>query len=355
VRVCLIASSRYPIREPYAGGLESMTATIARGLADRGHEVTLFAGPGSDASLPVRLLPLSAVEVSTAAMADKFAPGPDWLADHHAYLALMLSLSRTGSEDYDVVHNNSLHHLPVAMASAVDVPMLTTLHTPPLPMLESALALCPRPPHFVSVSEWTAAAWRHVVDSDVVPNGLDLRDWPFGEGGGPAVWSGRIVPEKAPHLAVEACRLAGVPLVLAGPVQDRDYYDRELAPLLGGDVRHVGHLGGRELSALLCAASVALVTPVWDEPYGLVAAEAMASGTPVAGFSRGGLNQVVSPRSGVLVGAGDVAALAEAVVAASRFDRREVRAHAEASCSADVMVERYLDLYSLLARRDDAA
>ena len=332
-----------------------MTATIARGLAERGHEVTLFAGAGSDESLPVRVLPLSAVEVSTAAMADKFAPGPDWLADHHAYLALMLSLSRTGAEDYDVVHNNSLHHLPIAMAPAVDVPMLTTLHTPPLPMLESALALCPRPPHFVAVSEWTAAAWRHVVDSDVVPNGLELRAWPFGDGGGPAVWSGRLTPEKAPHLAVEACRLAGVPLVLAGPVQDRDYFDRELAPLLGGDVRHVGHLGGRELSAILRAASVALVTPVWDEPYGLVAAEAMASGTPVAGFSRGGLNQVVSPRSGVLVGAGDVAALAEAVVTASRLDRREVRAHAEATCSADAMVERYLTLYSQLARRDDAA
>jgi len=355
VRICLVASSRYPIREPFAGGLESMTATVARGLAEHGHEVTLFAGAGSDASLPVRLLPLSAVEVSSAAMADRFAPGPDWLAEHHAYLALMLSLARSGAEEFDVVHNNSLHHLPVAMAAAVEVPILTTLHTPPLPMLESALALCPRPPRFVSVSEWTAAAWRHVVDSEVVPNGLDLRAWPCGDGGGPAVWSGRIVAEKAPHLAVEACRLAGVPLVLAGPVQDRDYFDRELAPLLGFDVRHVGHLGGRELSELLRAASVAVVTPVWDEPFGLVAAEAMASGTPVAAFSRGGLNQVVSPRSGVLVGAGDVAALAEAVGTASRLDRREVRAHAEASCSADVMVERYLDLYGRLARRDDAA
>jgi hypothetical protein len=92
VRICLIASSRFPIREPFAGGLESMTWTTARGLAERGHDVTLFAGPGSDTSLPVRLLPLSTVEVSSAAMADKFAPGPGWLAEHHAYLALMLSL-----------------------------------------------------------------------------------------------------------------------------------------------------------------------------------------------------------------------------------------------------------------------
>jgi glycosyltransferase involved in cell wall biosynthesis len=120
-------------------------------------------------------------------------------------------------------------------------------------------------------------------------------------------------------------------------------------------VGHVGHLGGRELSAVVRQASVALVTPVWDEPYGLVAAEAMASGTPVAAFARGGLTQVVSPRSGVLVDPGDVEALAEAVLTAARLDRREVRAHAESSCSADAMVERYLDLYTRLARREDAA
>jgi glycosyltransferase involved in cell wall biosynthesis len=233
--------------------------------------------------------------------------------------------------------------------------MLTTLHTPPLPMIESALALCSRPPRFVSVSDWTAAAWRHAVDSDVVLNGLELRDWPAGPGGGPAVWSGRLVPEKAPHLAIEACRLAGVPLVLAGPVQDPAYFDRAVAPLLGGDIRYAGHLDQRELSGLLRSASVAVVTPMWDEPYGLVAAEAMASGTPVAAFARGGLGQVVAPQGGVLAPPSDVPALAEAVVAAARLDRREVRAHAESTCSADVMVEGYLDLYDQLARRDDAA
>ena len=355
MRICLIASSRYPIAEPFAGGLESMTHTMARGLAERGHEVTLFAGRGSDTSLPVRLLPLATVEVSAAAMADRWAPGAGWLAEHHAYLDLMLSLALTGAEDYDVVHNNSLHHLPVAMSPALSVPVLTTLHTPPLPMIESALALCPQPPRFVAVSQWTADAWRHAVDSDVVLNGLDLRVWPVGAGGGPAVWSGRIVPEKAPHLAVDACRAAGVPLVLAGPVQDQAYFDRELAPRLGPDARWIGHLDARALSDLLRAASVAVVTPAWDEPYGLVAAEAMASGTPVAGFARGGLAQVVAPDAGVLVAPDDVEALAAAVRVAAGMDRAAVRAHAEAACSADVMIDHYEDLYADLAQRVDAA
>ncbi|NYE36777.1 glycosyltransferase involved in cell wall biosynthesis [Nocardioides cavernae] len=355
MRICLIASSSYPIREPFAGGLESMTHTMVRGLAERGHDVTLFAGPGSDTSLPARVLPLASVEVSAAAMADKFAPNAGWLAEHHAYLDLMLSLARTGAEDYDVVHNNSLHHLPVAMAPALDVPVLTTLHTPPLPLIESALALCPRPPRFVAVSQWTADAWRHAVDSDVVLNGLDLRRWPAGDGGGPAVWTGRIVPEKAPHLAIDACRRAGVDLLLAGPVQDEDYFAREVAPRLGPDARHVGHLSGPDLSALLRSASVAVVTPVWDEPYGLVAAEAMASGTPVAGFARGGLVQVVSPRAGVLVAPDDVEALAVAIREAAALDRGDVRAYAVATCGADAMVDRYLGLYGELAQRVDAA
>ncbi|MBS2939767.1 glycosyltransferase [Nocardioides sp. J2M5] len=355
MRICLVASNRFAIREPFAGGLESMTATLARGLAERGHEVTLFAGPGSQVHPEVRLSPLAVVEVSAAAMADRFAPGPEWVADHHAYLALMLSLARTGAEQFDVVHNNSLHHLPVSMAPALAVPVLTTLHTPPLPLLESALALSPDASRFVAVSEWTAAAWRHVVASDVVLNGLDLAAWSPGPGGGPAVWSGRLVAEKAPHLAIDACRAAGVPLVLAGPVQDVDYVEREVVPRLGGEVTYAGHLTGAALARLLQEASVAVVTPAWDEPYGLVAAEAMACGTPVAAFARGGLAQVVSPDSGVLVPPGDVAALAAAVVRAARLDRRAVRAHAEATCGADAMVEGYLARYAELGQRVDAA
>lgn len=346
MRVCLIASSRFPVAEPFAGGLEAATHTIARGLLARGHEVTLFAGPGSDTALPVRDLVPAAFRASPRAMADVSAPREDWLAEHHAYLALMLELVRSGAEHYDVVHNHSLHALPVAMASAMPVPLLTTLHTPPIPLLESAFALCPAPPAVAAVSGWTAAAWSHVVESSVVPNGIDLTAWPAGGGGGPAVWSGRLVPEKAPHLAIDACRAAGVPLVLAGPVHDPAYVAAEVAPRLGPDARWVGHLRGRALSHLLRAACVAVLTPVWDEPFGLVAAEAMASGTPVASFARGGLVDVVGTAGGVLAPADDVARLADAVVAARRLERRGVRAHAEATCSAETMVEGYVDLYS---------
>jgi glycosyltransferase involved in cell wall biosynthesis len=345
VRICLVASNRFPIREPFAGGLEAMTHGLAAELVRRGHEVTLFAASGSDPALPVALVAPASFAVSDQAMTDQSAPSAVWLAEHHAYLDLMLRLSRTGADEFDIVHNNSLHHLPVAMAPALGVPVVTTLHTPPLPFVESAIHLGPDSSSFVAVSEFTSRAWAHVVGSDVIHNGVDLDRWRFGAGGGPAVWSGRLVPEKAPHEAMDACRLAGVPLVLVGPAHDRDYYRTEVEPRLGRGIEYRGHLDHRELARLMRTASVAVVTPAWDEPYGLVASEAMASGTPVAGYARGALPEVVGPDGGVLVEPGDVDALAAAVRAARRLDRLACRRHAELTCSIERMVDDYERCY----------
>ncbi|GAA0270363.1 hypothetical protein GCM10010302_04920 [Streptomyces polychromogenes] len=115
----------------------------------------------------------------------------------------------------------------------------------------------------------------------MVHNGIDLRRWPAGTGGGDLVWYGRIVPEKGPALAIAAAE-AGVALTLAGPVADHRYFRDHVAPRLGGRIRYAGHLRRRELAALVGSARATLVTPCWDEPYGLVVAESLACGTPVA-------------------------------------------------------------------------
>ncbi|WP_346386300.1 glycosyltransferase [Nocardioides sp.] len=336
-----MGSSRYPIREPFAGGLEALIHTLARELTRRGHAVTLFAAPGSDPALPVRVLPLAEFKPSAAAMADRHAPSATWMAEHHAYLDLMLTLLHHGARDFDIVHNNSLHHLPVAMASALPVPVLTTLHTPPLPWLESALVLSAASSTFTAVSSFTASSWSHVVASTVIRNGVDLAAWSPGPGCGPAVWTGRLVPEKAPHDAIDACQRAGLPLVLAGPLHDRTYFREVIVPRLGDGVRYAGHLCRTDLARLVGDAAVAVVTPAWDEPYGLVASEAMACGTPVAGYARGALPEVVSESAGLLVRPGDLSALAAAIRAAAVLDRQVVRQHAERACGLTRMVDEY--------------
>jgi glycosyltransferase involved in cell wall biosynthesis len=352
-RIALIASARFAIREPFAGGLEAHTWTLARALRQRGHDVTIFAGPGSDPALGVHEIPVRWPRISAAARADVSMTADGWLEEHHAYLTLMLTLSRT--QQFDVVHNNSLHHLPIAMAPAVATPMVTTLHTPPTPWLESAIQSGPCPVTFVAVSEHTARSWQASASPIVIRNGIDLDVWPRGPGGGPAIWFGRLVPEKGADLAIRAARAAGLDLDLVGPIADRDYFDEQIRPHLGDGIRHLGHLDHTALAARVGAASVSLVTPRWDEPYGLVVAESLACGTPVAGFDRGGVGEVSSPDCAVLVDADDVPALAAAALRARGLSRARARARAVSACSLDRMIDAYEALYTRLAVRADAA
>jgi glycosyltransferase involved in cell wall biosynthesis len=348
LRIALIASARYPIREPFPGGLEAHTWQLAHLLRSRGHRVCVYGGSGSDPALGVHELP-QLPTISALARTDVSMP-PEWfLAEHHAYLALMLELGRTGGR-YDVVHNNSLHYLPVAMAASLTMPVLTTLHTPPTPWLESAIRARAGTSRFAAVSRYTARQWRETIpDPSVVRNGVDTGFWIPGPGGGVPVWFGRIVPEKGPVQAIQAARMAGTGLRLAGPTPDPRYFREQVEPLLGGGIEYLGHLDHRELVELVGSARVAVVTPCWDEPYGLVVAEALACGTPVAGFSRGALPELLDDTCGVLAEPGDVLGLAAAIGRAARLDRHAARLHAERTCSSDTMVDGYERLYAELA------
>ncbi|MGC5563657.1 glycosyltransferase [Streptomyces sp. FR-108] len=346
LRIALIASARHPIRDPFAGGLEAHTWTLSKALRAHGHQVTIFAGPGSDPALGVVEMPFRPPRISEAACRDTSMVAAHWLAEHHAYLQLMLDLSRTPAR-YDIVHNNSLHYLPVAMAAVLSAPVVTTLHTPPTPWLESAIQappLCPM--RFSAVSDHTAAAWRHVVPTaTVVRNGIDTERWHPGPGGDDLVWSGRIVPEKGAHFAIEAARLAGRGLRLAGPVGDTEYFEACVRPRLDRTITYAGHLSQPELCELVGSSAAAVVSPCWDEPYGLVIAEALACGTPVCGFARGALPEIVTDDCARLVRPGDRTALAAAVEPTIALSRTAARHHAEAFCSMEVMTRSYERFY----------
>ncbi|MEU0795942.1 glycosyltransferase [Amycolatopsis sp. NPDC005961] len=340
----LVASARYPIREPFAGGLEAHTWQLATGLRKRGHEVTIFGGTGSDPALGVKAMPVLP-GLSAQARLDVSMPADYFMAEHHAYLGLMLDLA--AAADCDVVHNNSLHYLPIAMAPTLGTPMLTTLHTPPTPWLESAIRLrSPGHTRFAAVSAHTARQWSSLVPAvSVVHNGVDLDRWVPGPGGEPPVWFGRMVPEKGPELAIEAALAAGTGLRLAGPRPDAEYFRHRIEPLLGGEIEYLGHLTHLDLVRLVGSASVAVVSPRWEEPYGLVVAEALACGTPVAGFARGALPEILDEHTGVLAAPDDVTGLATALTRAVTLDRAAARRRAEATCSVDRMVDGYVRIY----------
>ncbi len=335
LRLALIAPLRFPIRLPFAGGLESAVWNEVRHLRARGHHVELIATEGSDfLDLGPATYTLPAVDWrdDPSAADDTYPPG--YLDRALPALDRALDEVRRRSGSLDVVVNHCLHGLPLARAGSLGVPMISTLHTPVVPELVASHGRAVgRSSRFLSVSGHTARTWRGVgIASDVLHNGVDEQTWVEGPGGDALVWSGRIVPEKAPHLALRVAHLLGRPLTIAGRIGDRAYFDAEIQPLLDDDRRYVGPLGTADLVALVGRSSCALVTPLWDEPFGLVTPEALLCGTPVAGFAVGGVTELHHDSGGLrLVPVGDVEALAGAVsalVEAGRTDsgfRRGVR------------------------------
>jgi glycosyltransferase involved in cell wall biosynthesis len=354
LRIAVVGSAKFGFGGPFGGGLEAHTWDLTAGLRELGHEVTVFAGPGSQPELGAVEMHPGTVTTSLAARRDVSAQPEEMLVEHLAYQRTMLRLMR-GRDMFDLVHLNCTHALPVVMAPMLGVPVTTTLHSPPTPMLELAHREVrgePGAPRTVTVSAHLSDSWRRATGRSfpAIQNGVDLIRWAPGPGaGGYAVWSGRLVPEKAPHLAVLAARRAGTRLVLAGPMHDPAYFDARIRPHLRPDVAYASHLEQPDLARLVGGATVALVTPAWDEPFGLVAAEALACGTPVAAVARGALPDLVTSATGALVTPDpddDVTAarLAQALVIAAGRDRRRVRAVALERFDLRVMVRGYEEL-----------
>ena len=345
MKIAIVAHLKYPIVEPFAGGLEAQTSTLMTGLERAGHGVVLFAAAGSAAR------DLRVVCAPTGALAPEIA---DRL-EAEAYGAI---LDRLQSEAFDVVHFNALHFRPIDEAARVPAPMVAVLHCPPFAPLARAMNAAPRNVTLVSVSAALSTQWPDLSrEPIVIDNGVDLERFRFDAGSGApgsALWCGRIVPEKGLHLAIDAARAAGVALKVCGPIVDRDYWTAEVAPRLGSEAVYLGHLGHNEVAALLAKAAVLVCTPCWEEPFGLVVVEALACGTPVAGFARGALVDILDANCGVLAAPADVAGLALAIRAALLLDRHGCRARAEVF-GTDLMIARYVALYrTLIVAADEA-
>jgi glycosyltransferase involved in cell wall biosynthesis len=346
VRIALLAHVRQRIAQPFMGGMESHSWYLAEGLIARGHDVVLFASGDSD--------PRFRIDPVLAEHYERVFP---W-AEHRGSASLIAHVDRgyaaacdrIAAGGFDVVHNNSLHRFPIEPARTARVPTVTSLHVPPYDALHWFVKASPAPTHRLTVTSHSQLqAWfpdGAPPGASVLHNGIDPAAWPFrATGNGDAIWCGRITPNKGTHLAAQAALQAGVPLTLFGSIEDPEYWAAEVAPLLGSTVRYGGHLDGTALAGELARAGVFLFTPCWDEPFGLVAIEAMACGLPVAAFDRGAAREVVG-EGGRFAPPDDVEALAVAIRDAMAIPRTIPRDRVERLFTRDRWLDRCEALYA---------
>ncbi|TPG48354.1 glycosyltransferase family 4 protein [Sphingomonas glacialis] len=343
MRIAVIAHLRHPIAMPFMGGMEAHCHQLVTALVARGHDVTLFASGDSDPVLPLHPIAERHYEA--------VLPWAQWhgtreltafqdTAFGHAWNAI-------AGGNFDIVHNNTMHPTLHVLAKRDRRPMVTSLHVPPFAGLADAIAANAAAwMRQTTTSRAHLATWwtRPPETASVVHNGIDTSRWQFRpSGNGRAVWAGRITPNKGTAVALEAARLADIDLDVIGPIDCMDYFTDRVAPLLDHRRVYRGLLGGQALIDAVGSASVLLSTPMWDEPFGLIAAEALACGVPVAALDRGAMREVVGD-CGVL--ATDDASLANAISRSVAISRTACRDRVERLFSLTSMIDGYERSYA---------
>lgn len=324
--------------------MESHASMLCKGLRRRGHSVTLFAAGGSDDPC---LVPLCDRPYQDILPWDLYR-GSFELAEYQRH-AFSCARSEIRAGGFDVVHNNSLYPDLIGWLREDGVPCVTSHHVPPFAAIRDATVKASDAQHaqFTVTSQDQKRIWSEagVPSMQVVHNGIDIDFWrPGDQSGEHLCWAGRINPNKGVEDAILAARMANVPLRLFGPVDDAPYFVDRIEPLLNAEIQFFGAVSRERLRDEMASASAVLVTPKWDEPFGLVAAEAMACGTPVLAYDRGALREVVGP--GGIVVPDDHSSLARAIATRASVDRDLCRMRAVTHFSVEAMLSGYEELYA---------
>jgi glycosyltransferase involved in cell wall biosynthesis len=341
MRIAVIAPPWYRVPPSGYGGIEWVVALLADGLTDRGHEVTLFAPPGSETEAEL-VPPLAEVPPQEVI-------GDPWYEAAHAVSAY------DRADEFDLLHD---HTGPVgaSIGAMSDAPTAHTLHGP---FTDQATMLYRR----IARRHWFVAISRHQQSmgpfnlrwGGVVYNGIAMDRYPFREDKDDyLLFLGRADEEKAPHLAIEAARRAGRRLVMCATTKnerERNYWAANVEPILGDDVEVHGECPHDQKADLLAGASALLFPIQWAEPFGLVMTEAMACGTPVVAWRNGSVPEVVADgQTGFIVES--VKEMAAAVNRLGELDPRVMRARVEQRFSAEAMVAGYERIYQEMLAAD---
>ncbi len=327
-RIAVLSPVAWRTPPRHYGAWETVAGNIAEGLVARGWDITLFAT--GDSVTHARL----------HAVVDR-GYEEDRAIDPKVAEYLHISEAFEHAAEYDLIHSH-YDFMALAYSRLVKTPVLTTIHGFSSPQIMPVYEKY-RDGYFASISNSDRAPGLNYLAT--VYNGIDLSLYPFQEDAGDSlVFLGRIHPDKGVHLAVEVARLSGLPLLIAGIIQDRTYFREQVEPKLNDAIRYIGPVDVAGKNELFARALALLHMNTIPERFGLVLAEANAAGVPVIAMDLGSCREVICDgRTGFLVhGVGEAV---RALRRLNEIDRRGCRQRVQERFSIETMVAAYERVY----------
>ena len=340
MKIALISPIAWRTPPKKYGPWEQVVSLLADGLAATGHEVTLFATADSRTTARLRAV----------------CPRPyeeDKSLDPKVWECMHISEVFENADDFDIIHNH-FDFLPLSYSGLVSTPVVTTIHGFSSPAILPVYERYNGQTAYVSISD--ADRSERLDYAATVYHGIDLSQFTFQPGvGSYLLFFGRMHPDKGAAEAIAIARAAGMPLVMAGPVQDQSYFAGKVEPQVDGQaVRYLGTVGPEERNRLLGGAHALLHPIAFAEPFGLSVVEAMACGTPVVAFAKGSMPELVRDgETGFIVHRVDEAV--RAIGRVPEISRARCRREAETRFSAGRMVKDYVAVYQkVIAGQENA-
>ncbi|MEO5593078.1 MAG: glycosyltransferase family 4 protein [Chitinophagaceae bacterium] len=312
------------------GPWEQVVSCLAEGLVARGIDVTLFAT--GDSITSGRL---------DYCIDHSYADDPK--ADVKVNECLHISYVMEKAAEFDLIHNH-YDFLPLSYSRLIKTPLLTTIHGFSSPLIVPVYKKYNPDGFYVSISDSDRS--RELTYTATVYNGIRTNQFSFIEHpDNYLLFFGRIHPEKGAKEAIEVAKACGKKIILAGFIQDNNYFNDHIKPFLNNEnVIYAGNCGPAERNKLLGNAAALLHLIHFNEPFGLSVAEAMCCGTPVIAFNRGAMPELIlHEKTGFLVSSKEEAI--NAVNKLSMVNRKDCREHAMSAFSDERMTDDYINIY----------